>query len=339
MPPIALLICTAETRRNRMREELAAVGWRVHAGTNIQDALRQLKETQVTAVFSDETLRGASPAGFLAWTRREQPKAQFFLFGNPQDWRGNLRPDGFLSWPPIRSELPVAPGTIVPTEAELIGDDVPLSGTTGLMSLEQLLEMLKFSGRDAVVRLHGGRGFVHLQDGTVLHASHQMAGTMQTGIAALAELLTLTDTDFAVEEFRKPTRTTINRPVAGAISEAAQAADERRRDDALVKLLLSEQPRLAAVAVGYHLAQQPDAGHGDADSLFELAVSLLNGNRGLLGAAPQSLLVSGERQSVAVVVFADTKLLAASVRGKAGAVLLRLLEKAVAATVEKSSAG
>lgn len=321
-----------------MREELAAVGWRVHVGAGVQDALRQLKETQIAAVFSDENLRGASAAGFLAWTRREQPKAQFYLFGNPHDWRGNLRPDGFLSWPPIRSELPVAPGTIVPTEAELVGDDVPLSGTTGLMSLEQLLEMLQFSGRDAVVRLHGGRGFVHQQNGIVLHASHQMAGTMQTGIAALAELLTLADTDFTVEEFRPPSRTTINRPVAGAISEAAQAADERRRDTALVNLLLREQPGLAAVAVGYHLAQQPDAGHGDAEALFDRAVSLLNTNRGLLGAAPQSLIISGERLSVAVVTFADTKFVAASVRGKVGAALLRLLEKAVAATVEKASA-
>ena len=338
MPPVALLICTAQSRLIRMREELAAVGWRVHVGDNVQDALRQLKETPVTAVFSDEVLRGASAAGFLAWTRREQPKAQFYLFGSPQDWRGNLRPDGFLSWPPIRSELPVAPGTIAPTEADLIGDDVPLSGTTGLMSLEQLLEMLQFSGRDAVVRLHGGRGFVHLQNGTVLHASHQVAGVVQTGIKALAELMTMADTDFAVEEFRPPTRTTINRPVAGAVSEAAQAADELRRDSRLVQLLLREQPKLAAIAVGYHLAQQPDAGHGDADRLFALAVSLLNGNRGILGAAPQSLLVSGERLSVAVVAFADTKLVAASVRGKAGAVLLRLLEKAVAATVEKSVA-
>src|SRR5690554_2273677 len=231
MPPVALIICTNQNRVNRIREELAAVGWRVELGQGAQDALKQLQEIDVTAVFCDNVLRGASPAGFLAWTRRERPKAHFYLFDDPAHWRGQLKPDGFLSWPPIRSELPVAPGTIVPTEAELAGEDVPLSGTTGLMSLPQLLDMLNFSGRDATVRLHGGRGLVHLQSGVILHASYQHSGTVAAGMAALAGLLNLEDTDFAVEAFSRPVRTTINLPVAGAVSEAARLADERRRDE------------------------------------------------------------------------------------------------------------
>lgn len=329
MPPVALVICTNQERLARIREELAAVGWRVEAGHNAQESLELLRNQPVSAVFCDHTLRGASPAGFLAWTRREKPQAQFLLFGDPSQWRGQLQPDTFLSWPPLRAELPVAPGTIVPVESELDAANVPLSGTTGLMSLEQLLEMLHVSGLDAVVRLNGGRGLVYLHEGVVCHASYQLSGVMHSGIAALSELLGLPDTDFAVEPFREPRRSTINLPVAGAVSEAARLADERRRDRALVELLIRTEPRLSAVAVGYPLAQQPDAGHGDAARLFATASALLSNNRTALGMVPQSLCVSSERYSVAVHSFSETRFVAVAVEARVGAALLRLVEKAV----------
>lgn len=319
-----------------MREELAAVGWRVHTSINAQEALQQLRQERVTAVFCDEVLRGATAAGFLTWSRREQPGSHFFVFGDPELWRGKAKPDGFLSWPPIRSELPVAPGTIVPTEDELLSEEVPLSGTTALMSLEQLLDMLRFSGRDATVRLHGGRGYVYLLEGKVVHASYQVTGTTQTGIAALAVLLTLRDTDFAVDVFTRPSRTSINLPLATAINEAAKLADERRRDEELVSFLLREQPRLGAVVVGYQGAQQPDIGHGAFLQLFSQAVKLLAENRTLLGAVPKSLSVSGERISIAVLALSDTRFVAASVATRVGSGLLRLLERAAAASAESS---
>lgn len=329
MPPVALVICNNQERLSRMREELAGVGWRVEAGRTSQENLELLREQPVAAVFCDQALRGASPAGFLAWTRREKPQAQFLLFGNPDEWRGSSRPDAFLSWPPLRAELPVAPGTIVPTEADLDSSDVPLSGTTGLMSLEQLLEMLHVSGIDAVVRLNGGRGHVYLQTGIVQHASFQQSGVMNLGISALSELMSLADTDFAVEAHRAPKRATINLPVTGAVSEAARLADERRRDLALVERLLAAQPRLSAVAVGYPHAQQPDAGHGDAAQLFATSLNLLTSNRTAFGRAPQSLSLSSERYSLAILVFSETRFVAVAAEARAGAALLRLVEKTV----------
>src|SRR5690625_1348246 len=338
MPPVALLVCTNPARFARMRDELAAVGWRVEAGETAQENLELLRSLPVAAVFSDRTLQRASPAGFLAWTRREKPQAQFMVFGDPGDWRGPLRPDAFLSWPPLRAELPVAPGTIVPTDAELESSDVPLSGTTGLMSLEQLLEMLQVSGLDAVIRLSGGRGLVYLAGNNVQHASFQHGGAMQTGMPALSELIALPDTDFTVEPYREPRRKTINLPVLGAVSEAARLADERRRDRQLVELLMRTQPRLSAVAVGYPLAQQPDAGHGDTQQLFALAVELLERNRTVLGSSPQSLSLSSEKFSLAVHAFSETRFVAVAVQGRAGAALLRLVEKAVRSESETASA-
>lgn len=333
MPAAALLISTTDARRTKLREELAAVGWLVETGHQPQELLGRLKDgdARVDAVFCDENLRGASPAGFLAWTRREKPRAKFWVFGDPQNWRGNLRPDGFLSWPPIRSELPVAPGTVVPTGDELSADDVPLSGSTAVMALEQLLDMLRTSADGARVRLHGGRGFVYVQKGTVLHANLQQEGSMLSGIGALAELLMLNDTDFAVEAFSKPSRLTINLPVMGAVSEAARVADERRRDRALIDWLQEAEPRLHTIAIGYHLGQQPDAGVGEADELFAMASKLLENTRVATGAAPRSLSVTGDRLSLAIHAFAGSRFVAVGVPARAGAALLRLLEKALKA--------
>lgn len=337
MPPVALVICTSPDRLKRIREELAGVGWRVEAGQNSQENLELLRSQPVSAVFCDHPLRGASPAGFLAWTRRERPQAQFHMFSDPSEWRGQLRPDAFLSWPPLRAELPVAPGTIVPTEADLDTSDIPLSGTTGLMSLEQLLEMLHVSGKDAVVRLNGGRGHVYLQDGVVQHASFQRSGSMNVGIAALSELMALPDTDFVVEPYEAARRNTINLSVTGAVSEAARLADERRRDQTLVDRLLALQPRLSAVAVGYPHAQQPDAGHGDAPRLFAMAISLLSSNRAAMGRMPQSLSLSSQRFSIAIHAFSETRFVAVAAETRVGAALLRLVEKAVAEQQEAGS--
>ena len=337
MPPLALIISSNPNRSEKIRAELAAVGWRATVGRSPQEALRQLQESEVAAVFCDGVLRGASPAGFLAWTRRTRPRARFHLIGDPASWRGKLRPDGFLSWPLIRNELPVAPGTVIPTETELDADDVPLSGTTALMSLPQLLDMLSFSGRDATVQLHGGRGFVHLQNKVVLHASHQQTGTMLSGMPALASLVALPDTDFSVLEFSPPSRNTINLSVAGAVSEAARLVDERERDEALIRELLRHQPRLSAVAVGYRLAQQPDAGHGTSAQLFSRAVALLESQRAALGLVPQSLCVSTERHSLAIHAVTDTRFVAISVDAKVGAALLRLLEKCLQQVSEPAS--
>lgn len=332
--PTALVIFTAAAREQQLLQYLPAAGWVPESASTPARALELLRSGEYGAVFCDETLRGASSAGFLAWTRRLQPHARFFIFGAADDWRANAgKPDGFLSWPPILAEFPLAPGTmtLAPPQAE---DGVPMSGSTSLISLPQLMEMIQVGQRSAVVRLNGGRGQVFLQRGVVLHASHHDQGRTRSGMPALAHLLTMEETDFAVEEFSKPSRATINLPVPGALAEAARQADEQRRDQELVAWLIKEQPRLQAIAVGDPLDSTPSDGHGDASALFSLAVSLLAGNRSVLGSLPRSVCTVGDKVSIAIHAFGRGRLVAVSVAGPAGAVLLRLLEKAVATLKE-----
>ncbi len=329
----ALLIATSPSREGLLLAALTAAGWQAEAATSPSQALERMKNTPFSAVFCDAQIRGASPAGFLTWTRRLLPGAAFYLFGPANEWRSSGRPDSFLSFPPIRAELPLAPGTLTVEEPQA-DDGVPLSGSTALVSLPQLLDMVSASKRAAVVRLHGARGHVHVEGGIVLHASHHEAGSVTTGISALAELLALTDTDFALEDFRRPPRSTINLPVTAAIAEAARLADEQMRDRATVQWLLAEQPRLESIAVGYHLAAAPTAGHGNAQELFTTALALADAIKPRLGNQPRSFSAAADRRSLAVRMQGQGRVIAVSVPGLAGAALLRLVEKAAAAGPE-----
>ncbi len=328
----ALVISSTPTRENLIISSLSQAGWQTETAASPAVALEMLRDGGFAAVFCDEALRGATAAGFLAWTRKLQPHARFYLFAPEDGWKAPARPDAFFSWPPILAEIPLAPGTQTSQEPAYAGSGVPLSGSTALVSLPQLLEMLGNGRRSATVRLHGGRGHVYVEGGMVLHAAHHENGNLRTGMGALADLMELEDIDFAVEEFTRPGRTTINLPVPGAVAEAARQADEQRRDRRLLSWIMQHQPGLQAVATGYHLAPAPTFGHGDAAALFRQAAALLNAARSVTGAPPRSLSVAGERHSVAVYVVGSGRLVAASVAGHTGAVLLRLLEKAVAAT-------
>jgi CheY-like chemotaxis protein len=324
----ALLITTTPNRQAVLSQALEAAGWLVTIATTPRTALECLRQQQLCAVFCDDQLRGASPPGFLTWTQRLQPEARFYQFGAADTWRsaGSALPAAFLSYPPIPAELPLPAGK-QPTPSQLDdADNMPLSGNTGLISLPQLLEFLSISRRDAVISLHGGHGQVFVKGATVLHASHQAAGVLSTGLNAMAELISLQDSDFVVQEFTQPARATVNLPVAGAVTEAARQADERRRDRAVVRQVLQLEPALLAIAVGYHLASAPSDGHGDANRLFLTAVALLNSNRTQLGAPVRSVSLTGDNLSLAVQLYGQGRLAALAARGNRGAQLLQLLE-------------
>jgi CheY-like chemotaxis protein len=329
----ALLITTTPSRQAVLSAALLAAGWQVLTATTPRAALECLREQQLGAVFCDEPLRGASPTGFLTWTQRLQPEAGFYLFGAEAGWRsgGSARPAAFLSFPPIPVELPLPAGR-QPSPTQLDdADSMPLSGSTSLISLPQLLEFLSISRRDAVISLHGGRGKLFVKDAMVLHASLQISGAASTGLTALSELISLEDCDFAVGEFSQPPRATINLPVAGAVTEAARQADERRRDREVVQQVLQLDPTLLAVAVGYHLASSPSDGHGDANRLFLTAVSLLNSNRTQLGAPVRSISLNGDGLSLAALLFGQGRLVALAARGNQGTRLPQILETVTAA--------
>jgi CheY-like chemotaxis protein len=324
----ALLITTTPGRQAQLSKALQAAGWQVITAATPRAALECLREQELGAVFCDDQLRGASPPGFLTWTRRLQPEAAFYLFGAADSWRstGGARPAAFLSFPPIPGELPLPAGK-QPTPSQLDdADSMPLSGNTGLIALPQLLDFLSISRRDAVISLHGGRGQLFVKDAMVLHASHHDAGVLSTGLTALSELISLKDCDFAVGGYTQPPRATINLPVTGAVTEAARQADERQRDRAVVQQVLQLEPSLLAVAVGYHLASAPGDGHGDSSRLFLTAVSLLNSNRTQLGAPVRSISLRGDNLSIAARIFGQGRLAALAARGNSGAQLLQLLE-------------
>lgn len=323
----ALLISTNPNRHEVQAAALRAAGWHLRATSQPAEALELLRNSEFNAVFCDDQLRGATAAGFLTWTRRLLPQASFHVFGVAGSWSApaGAPPDGFLSYPPISAELPGPEGSKPASTVSEDESSIPMSGNTSLISLPQLLDFLRISKRDAVIKLHEGRGSVFLKSGLVLDARHQSAGEASSGLAALSKLISLTDCDFRVEEFRPPERTTINLPVTGAVSEAARQADEHGRDRAVIRKLLEHEPGLLAAAIGYRLGAAPADGHGDSTRIFRTALQLLDNNRAQLGAPVRSISVSGDQVSLAVLLFGQGRLVAVASRGSRGGELLGLL--------------
>lgn len=323
----ALLITTNPNRQKVLAAALRAAGWQLQTTLAPAEALELLRSSELDAVFCDDPLRGATAAGFLTWTRRLKPEAVFHLFAGAGTWPAppGVAPDGFLNYPPLVAELPSPGGSQSRIPAAEDQSDVPMSGTTSLISLPQLLDFLNISKRDAVINLHEGRGSVFLKSGLVLHASHQAAGEVSNGLAALSKLISLNDCDFRVEEFMPPNRNTINLTVTGAVTEAARQADEHRRDHAVVQALLDRKPDLLVIAVGYNLGTAPAHGHGDAPRLFQTALQLFESNRAQLGAPVRSVSVSGDQVSLAALLFGQGRVVAVAARGSKGAELLGLL--------------
>lgn len=329
-PATALVVASLYNRMQTITAALEDVGWTIKAYQQVGEALEALRSESFEAVFCDEYLRGASPTGFLAWSRRLVPDTPFHLFcvdEKPKNFGGRNRPDSLLAFPPVAATVPLPERKHDPKPVRESARDLPLQGNTSITPLGDLLEMMGVASQSATITLEGGRsGSIHIEQGTLMHAVHHHSGNQ--GIRALSELLELSSVDFEVRPFSPPRRKTIHLPTTSAITEAARLHDERRRDQTLVQSVQQGCPSCDSVAIGYPLAQTPSFAVGDGDEVFAVAKGLLEQNRELLGRITH-LSLENDRHGYALLVFGEGNLLAGRVPPGKSLVLLAAMAKAV----------
>ena len=326
----ALVIATVSSRLATIQAAAEAAGWEVAAFKQPQQALERLKSGDYGAIFCDSNLAGASPKGFLAWTRRAAPHTSFYLVGATPLLDGS-QTDKVLSYPPGEGNVPgPTDATRRPAPTYTPAASVPLAGNTELIALDALLDMMGLAEQDAVIDL-GGAGKLHLNKGRIQHV--QADG--QSGLAALAHLLSLESSNFQVLPHVQPARATVNLPASTALTEAARLADEHRRGRQLIATVADACRATRAVTVGYLHGSNCEDGRGDKEVLYQRAKALLTTVRDLAGGRPQQLLLATDSSAIAICVYAEDQLLAAEAPGEAGERLL----KAVTAAIDSAQLG
>lgn len=316
----ALVIATIYSRLTSIQEALGERGWQVHAFQNPKEALDNLQSNRYHAVFCDINLRGASAAGFLAWTRRLSNDVPFYLIGQLEDSRVTRDQEGvtgFLTFPLKPAELPLptgltSSGPLVAQEKKEV-TQTPLSGNTSLIAISDLLDMMGIANQSGIIELgkDGQEGRIHVRDGILLHAETVSKHQQANGLPALATLMLLEESDFRVFPYAPPERPTVNLPAATAMTEAARLADETRRYQQLISDVKAHCPAVYDAATGYLLADKPNQGQGNAVELFQLARDLLERNRHGLNAKPSELLVVYGQNAVMLQRFGDDNVLVA----------------------------
>ena len=329
----ALVLASIYSRLSLIREALDQAGWVVQPFQNPREALESLRNHPYEAVFCDEQLRGASAGGFLAWTRRLSPELPFYLFGDgksSQRLHGSSGPTAVLNFPPEEEELPYPTGSSVSTSQAKVAAKVPLEGNTSLVALSDLLEMMGIASQTAIIELGGGqKGLIYVDKGSVVHAVSRSGRTPSRGLQALAELILLEDAHFRVLPYKAPSRSSINLPAAGAMTEAARLADEQQRYQRFIEAVRAVCPNTTAIAAGYPLAKTPSHGFGDADRVFETARKLLEQHRELLGGQVKEACVITDRQAHALILFGEGNLLTATAPPADGQMLFSALRNIV----------
>jgi hypothetical protein len=210
--------------------------------------------------------------------------------------------------------------------------DLPLEGTTGLVRLADLIEMLTVTGASSVVVLDEGRvGRVYLQGGQLEHAVSVEHDVETVGVRALSRLLDLDDVPFQLLPYRQPSRRTVHVPTTAALAEAARLIDEQRRDRTLLGAVSEACPDALGIAVGYALNDAPTVASGDGATAFAIGLALLESSRPAVGPATH-LCVEGERHAHAVVTFGEGHVVAAHAPRGRSMVLLSGLAKALKRT-------
>lgn len=326
----ALVVASLYNRLQTITEALEQAGWTISAFQQPQEALEALRTEPFSAVFCDEYLRGASPAGFLAWSRRLVPDVPFHLFcvdENPKGFSGGTRPDSLLLFPPVVGAVPRPISDRTPKPVRESARDLPLEGNTSLTPLSDLIEMMGVAAQSATITLEGGQsGSLYIADGTLVHVVGDRGRSQ--GIRALAELLELPSVDFEVGPYSAPNRKTIHLPTTSAVTEAARLNDERARDARLVSAVREACPLCDSVAIGYTLSQAPHYQVGDGGEVFAVAKGIIEQNRDLLGRISH-LSVENDRCGYALVIFGEGNLLAGRVPKGKSLVLLAALARAV----------
>ena len=335
MDTSAVLITTMQHRRGVIEQALAAAGWKLHTYSDVAAALEHLKTKPYASVFCDETLRGASVGGFLAWSRRIAPDVPFYVIATTGDHTSLMAvhaPDGVVAFPPDAGSIPR------PVKASMWDvpaanlRDLPLEGRTSLMRLSDLIEMLALSAASGVVTLGAGQvGRVYLSGGQLEHVVCVQGSLESTGVRALARLLILPDADFQVLPYRTPSRRTIHVSTAAALSEAARLIDEQERDAELLEAVARASPEATGIAVGYALAESPSDVRADGRSAFASGVQALSALKQSVGHVSH-LAIESEREALAAVRYGDENLLVATAPRGRSVVLLAALAKVVKQT-------
>ncbi len=321
---VALLIATQPDRATTLERALAAAHWRVEAADEPQQALERLRAGGLSAVFCDDYLRGASPGGFLSWSRRLAPELPFYIFANDPSAprRAFATPDAVLPFPPDAARLP-APSAL-PSGSEEAGGpaEVPLQGELELMPLGGLLDMMAVAAQSAVVHVSGAlEGELVMDRGVLQHAE---AGHGVLGVRAVAELIALRQGTFRVEPYQPPRRRTLSLPTSAALTEAAKLADERARDRDLVTQVRRAVPEARAVVAGYPPSPGAVVGDGDLREAFATGTRLLEANRAQVGRFTH-LCLENDAGAVALAVYGEGRLLVATgPRGKSMTLLAAL---------------
>lgn len=332
-------------RLQALERALKEVGWQVSAHQDPRKALEELRHSAIGLVVCDSMLRGASPSGFLAWSRRLDPKRPFLVVASgderhDQSVSGAARgpdggatrgPDGTLAFPPDAASLPLPTGSGPRRSPITEVRDLPMEGSTSLVPLPDLMEMLALTQESAIIGLHTdgqSHGSVWLDKGVLVHVEAHGDEGDSGGVRGLAMLLAGPASDFHVNPYASPPRRTVHTPTAAALTEAARLVDEQRRDSAILQSVLEAVPDALGLAVGYPLNESPAATLLDGASAFGVATTLLDQARGPVGNATH-LAVEGERHAYAALRYGEGSVVVGMAPRGRSLVLLSALAKAV----------
>ena len=333
----ALVVATLKPRLAAIVAAAERAGWICDAHADPTSALAALREGGHGLLVVDAYLRGASPAGFTAWSRRLDPARPVVVVraGDTGHLVDAARSSGaaadvVLDFPPDATLLPSAAGApAVAPPPSAAAKELPLEGSTSVVPLPDLIEMLALGGERSLVELHGGvRGRVWIEGGALVHAEATVDHVPHTGVRALATLLAAPSAVFEVRTPAAPPRRTVHVSTPAALTEAARLVDEGRRAEEVLRRIVADVPDVLGAAIGYPLNEAPATTHGDGAHAFGVAKELLELARGQVGTASH-LAVEGERYAFAILRYGEGNVVAAHAPRGRSLVLLAALTKAV----------
>lgn len=333
----ALVVATLKPRLAVIAAAVEGAGWICDAHADPGSALAALREGGHGLLVVDAYLRGASPAGFAAWSRRLDPARPVVVVraGDTGHAVEGARSSGaaadvVLDFPPSAAQLPPAAGAdATPRPASAAAQALPLEGSTAVVPLSDLIEMLALGGEGSLVELHGGvRGRVWIEGGALVHAEAIVDDAPHTGVRALATLLGAPSSAFEVRTPAVAPRRTVHVSTPAALTEAARLVDEGRRGAEVLRRIVADVPDVLGAAIGYPLNEAPATTHGDGAHAFGVAKELLELARGQVGTASH-LAVEGERHAFAILRYGEGNVVAAHAPRGRSLVLLAALTKAV----------
>jgi hypothetical protein len=333
----ALVVATLKPRLTAIVAAVEGAGWACDAHADPGAALEALRGGDHGLLVVDAYLRGASPAGFAAWSRRLDPARPVVVVragdtGHPVAGARSTAAaaDVVLDFPPAPAQFPTPAGSGTPSPTpSAAAKALPLEGSTAVVPLPDLIEMLALGGEGSLIELHGGvRGRVWIAGGALVHAEATVEDAPHTGVRALATLLAAPSADFEVRTPAVAPRRTVHVSTPAALTEAARLVDEGRRAAEVLRRIVADVPDVLGVAIGYPLNEAPATTHGDGAHAFGVAKQLLELARGQVGTASH-LAVEGERHAFAILRFGEGNVVAAHAPRGRSLVLLAALTKAV----------